>query len=100
MKKYFVLLCASMILMIVASSCNKNKFLKSENAKIIDIQGDCRFVIQVDFDLFQPRNLPDTLQIDGQLVSITYKLLDRGPQCFGTLPVRDVMHLQTIKRIP
>jgi hypothetical protein len=79
------------------ASCKKDKYTTAD-ALVKDISGDCGFIIYVDFYAYQPRNLPDSMKVDSLPVVITYKLLERAPECFGTVPIEDMMHIQTIKR--
>jgi hypothetical protein len=79
------------------SACKKDKYIKAD-AIIKNINGDCGYVVYLDFNAFQPRNLPDSLFIDSLPVTITYKLLDIVPECYGDFPVKDVMQIQTIQR--
>lgn len=85
------------IIVLFFSSCKKDNYITAD-ALIKNINGDCGYVIYVDFNAFQPRNLPDSMKVDSLPVTISYKLLDETPECFGDLPVKDIMHLQTIKR--
>jgi len=97
MKKTILFSIAIALFMLLVSSCKKDKYVVAD-AIIKNINGDCGYVIYLDFNAFQPRNLPDSLFIDSLPVTISYKLLDQIPECFGDLPVKDMMHLRTIKR--
>ncbi len=97
MKKTILFVIATALLMLLVSSCKKDKYVVAD-AIIKNINGDCGYVIYLDFNAFQPRNLPDSLFIDSLPVTISYKLLDQTPECFGDLPVKDMMHIRTIER--
>jgi len=84
-------------IVVLFASCKKEKYITTD-ALIKNINGDCGYVVYVDFNAFQPRNLPDSMKVDSLPVTISYKLLDETPECFGDLPVKNIMHLQTIKR--
>lgn len=86
-----------LLMLFILSACKKDEYITAD-ALIKNINGDCGFVVYVDFNAFQPRNLPDSMKVDSLTVTIAYKLLDETPECFGDLPVKDIMHLQTIKR--
>jgi hypothetical protein len=97
MKKIIVLAVAAALAALLFSACNKDKYLIAD-ALVKNINGDCGYVIYLDFNAFQPRNLPDSLMIDSLPVTISYKLLDQVPECYGDLPVKDMMHIRTIER--
>lgn len=79
------------------SACSKNDYITAD-ALVKNIQGDCGFVIYVDYYIYQPRNLPDSLKVDSLPITLTYLLLHRAPECYGTVPVEDMIHIQHIRR--
>jgi len=87
------------LLLIFLPSCKKDKYITAD-AIVKDISGDCGFIIYVDYYAYQPRNLPDSLKIDSLEVTLTYKLLERAPECYGNVPIEDMMHIQNIERKP
>jgi hypothetical protein len=96
-KFHFSVIFLFSLLLVFVASCKKDKYVTAD-AIVKDISGDCGFIIYVDFYAYQPRNLPDSLKIDSLQVEITYKLLERAPECYGTVPVEDMLHIQHIKR--
>jgi len=97
MQKSIILFFVFAAILTTLNACKKDKYLESE-ALIVNVYGDCGYAIYMDFNVFQPRNLPDSLFIDSLPVIISYKLLDRLPECYGVLPIKDMMHLRTIER--
>ncbi len=97
MQKSIILLFVFSAILTTLNACKKDKYLESE-ALIVNVYGDCGYAIYMDFNVFQPRNLPDSLFIDSLPVVISYKLLDRLPECYGVFPIKDVMHIRTIEK--
>jgi hypothetical protein len=89
--------CLVSILLLFFSYCKKETYY-TKDAIVKDIQGDCGHVIYVDYYIYQPRNLPDSLKIDSLRVTLTFKLLERAPECYGNVPVEDMIHIQHIRR--
>lgn len=97
MKKFIVFGATTLLSAVLFSACKKDKYLIAD-AIVKNINGDCGYVIYLDFNAFQPRNLPDSFMVDSLPVTISYKLLDQVPECYGDLPVKDIMHIRTIER--
>lgn len=90
------------ILSLTGTSCDKTEFEQSQGVVSYfgDFdQGGCGWVILIDQDAYQGRNLPADFMVDDLPVSLTYKILENTPDCLQRTDVDGMIYIHEIQAL-